>query len=112
MTLEEIANMLTSIQGFADKVTYYAWPENDSLHPPPPLPFICYWETGSDNYNADGIAYYPVKQIDIELYSRFKDPVSEAAIEAALTTEGLIYDKSCDYIESESCYMTTYEIEV
>ena len=108
MTLSDIANMLTAIPGFANKVTYYAWPENEA----PPLPFICYLETGSDNYNADGIAYYPVKQIDIELYSRTKDPTSEAAVEAALTAEGLIYDKTCDFIESENCYMTTYEIEV
>lgn len=112
MTLEDIANILNGIPSFAGKVTYYAWSENDPLNPAPPLPYICYMETGSDNYNADGIVYYPVKQIDIELYSRIKDPASESAIEAALTAAGLIYDKICDYITSENCYMTTYEIEV
>lgn len=108
MTLENIANILSNIQGFADKVVYYAWPENEA----PPLPFICYVERDSDNFIADGIVYSPANQIDIELYSRLKDPASEVAIEAALTDAGIIFEKSCDYITSENCFLTTYEIEV
>lgn len=108
MELENIANILSNIQGFADKVTYYAWPEKEA----PPLPYICYVERDSDNFIADGIVYSPANQIDIELYSLLKDPASELAIESALTDAGLIYEKTCDFITSENCYLTTYEIEV
>lgn len=108
MELENIANILSNIQGFADKVTYSAWPAKEA----PPLPYICYVERDSDNFIADGIVYSPANQIDIELYSLLKDPASELAIESALTDAGLIYEKTCDFITSENCYLTTYEIEV
>ena len=108
MTLENIANILSNIQGFADKVVYYAWPEDEA----PALPFICYWQTGTDNMEADGIVYHKVKQISIELYSKLKDTASEEAIEKALTDAEITYEATCEYIDTENCFKTTYEIEV
>lgn len=112
MTLAELNTLLNNITGFNGKVVYYAWPKGEPQSPPPPLPFICYWQTGTDNMEADGIVYHKVKQISIELYSKYKDTASEEAIEKALTDAEITYEATCEYIDSEKCFMTTYEIEV
>lgn len=103
MTLENIKSLLDTT---VLPVTYRAWPENAA----PPLPFICYLYKGSNNFVADGRVYFPVSQLHVELYSKLKDPASEALVEAAL--DGIVWVKSEVYIESEKCYKITYEIEV
>lgn len=108
MTLEEIKNILTGIPGYADKVTFYMWPEGQA----PALPFICYWQPGADNFAADGIVYHSAPQIDVELYSRLRAPDEEAKVEAALTAAGIFWEKQVEYIDSEQVYMTTYSMEV
>lgn len=105
MSLADIKSILA---GTGLPVVYYAWPENAA----PALPWICYWETGSNNAAADGIVYAAVKQISIELYSQMKDPTSENAIESALTAAGIFWQKTETYLEDEHCFEVEYEIEV
>jgi len=106
--LSELATLLKSIDGFTDKVVYRAWQEGKA----PQLPFICYLETGSDNFAADGIAYAKIKRVDIELYTDFKSPETEALIENALDNAGIYWDSLEAYIDDEKMYQKIYEIEV
>lgn len=108
MTLSEIKTMLESITGFSNKVAYYAFPVGNA----PALPFICFYETDSDNFAADGIVYHAIKDITVELYSENRDIASEALIEAALLQSGIFWQKSIDYVDDEKMYMTIYEFEV
>lgn len=108
MTLTEIKTLLEGIEGFSDKVTYYAWPVGEA----PSLPFLCYLETGADNFGADNKVYYSAKQIDIELYTQNKSSADEALVESALTNAEIYWTKSEEYIDDEKCWMITYEIEV
>lgn len=104
--LDRIAEILESITGFANKVAYRAFPEGEA----PSLPFICYLETGSNNFVADNVVYYSNRAIDIELYSQYRDLESEALIEEALNNNEIVWTRNVDYINSEQCYMTTYTI--
>lgn len=108
MTLSELYTVLSGISGFAGKVAYRAWPVGAA----PALPFICYLETGSNNFIADGQVYVAVKAIAVELYTEAKDPTNEALVEAALTGAGIVWSKSEDYLDDERCYMITYTMEV
>lgn len=108
MTLEEIKNILTGIQGFTNKVAYWAFPERAA----PTLPFICFYEHGYDSMSADGINFYNAKQITVELYTENKLTETESKVETALTSAELFYTKSEEWLESEECWMITYEIEV
>ena len=108
MTLEEIKALLEGIEGFADKVAYYAWPVGEV----PELPFLCYLETGADNFGADNKVYYSARSVDVELYTQNKSSSSEALVEAALTGAEIFWKKSEEYIDDEKCWMITYEIEV
>lgn len=103
MTLEEIKSALEST-GFP--VTYRSWPERKA----PSMPYICYYVSGSDNFAADGMVYYPVNQIQVELYTELKDTEAEAALETALAS--FYWNKTETYIDTEQCYQIVYEIEV
>lgn len=107
MTLAEIFQMLSNLTGFSNKVVYRAWAVGSA----PALPFICYMETDSDNFNADNHAYIKRRFVDIELYSKNKDSVSESLIENALDANHLPFDKNETFIDSENCYQITYTIE-
>lgn len=103
MTLEEVAQML---QGTGLPVAYRAFPVGQA----PPLPYICYLCTYSNNFDADDQVYLPVQRIDIELYTREKRPDLEEKLETALS--GLCWEKAEEYLDDERCYEIVYEIEV
>lgn len=104
MSLEQLSNDLKT-SGLP--VTYRAWPFGQA----PDLPYICYQTGGSHQLYADGIVYYSSETVRVELYTRLKNPVAEATVEAAL------YDYRWrkypeEYISSEQCYLISYEVEV
>lgn len=103
MTLPQLKTLLETT---ALPVTYRAWPEKAA----PPLPFLCYLCTGFDSLHADGLVYHLVTHVQVELYTRLKDPEAEAKVEAALS--GFHWKKEETYIDTERCYMILYEIEV
>lgn len=108
MTIAEVKTMLSSIQGFTDKVAYHSFPEGSA----PALPFICFLETNTKNFGADSSVYYEIHHIQIELYSKLRDIVSEDLISQKLTDKNIYYNKAFTYLDDEKCFMTIYEIEV
>nr|DAR81350.1 MAG TPA: tail completion protein [Caudoviricetes sp.] len=103
MRLEELKTLLGTT---GLPVTYRAWPENDA----PPMPYICYLVTYSNNFGADNRVYHKIDHIQVELYTKLKDPEAEDRVENALSS--LYWDKTEEYIDSERCYQILYEIEV
>ena len=103
MTLKTLEELLS---GTGLPVTYYAWPIGKA----PPLPYICYLSTGSDNFMADNRVYCQVTGVRIELYTRFKDEAAEQQVETAL--RDLPWNKAETYIESQKCFQIAYELEV
>jgi hypothetical protein len=59
---------------------------------------------------ADNRVYTILQEIDIELYSARKDFASEAAIEAVLAENNIVWEKYEDYISDEAVYEVTYTI--
>lgn len=108
MTLQEFNSMLINIQGFsASKVAYRLYPEKT-----PAMPFIVYFENASDNFAADGIAYSLIKRIQLELYTKKKDLITEGKVESALTSAGIFFQKNEEYLSDEKCYQIIYELEI
>lgn len=87
-------------------VAYWSFPEGEA----PPLPWICYIVTGSNNFVADGTVFYQIQHVDVELYTERKEPAVQALVEQALT--GIPWQKSERYLDDERCYEVIYEIEV
>ena len=57
------------IAGFGLPYAYYQFTK-DTAKPPP---FICYYLAQSDDFAADGVNYAKIRQLVIELYTRYKD---------------------------------------
>ena len=103
--MDRIETLYAMIAAAGFPTVYRAWPEGEA----PALPFVCFLERGSDNFAADNSVYYGKGEVDVELYTRDKDPASEALIETAL--DSVVWEKTEDYIESERCYMVTYSFQ-
>ncbi|MGN8696989.1 hypothetical protein ACTNE3_07855 [Bacillota bacterium HCP3S3_F1_1] len=77
----------------------------------PDPPFICYRCPNSDNFAADGVVYFPITEIDIELYTDKKDPETEKKLEDLLTGSGIFFEKTETVIDSEKLYEVLYLFE-
>lgn len=115
MTYREVYQIISGIEmaeGVVIPSAYLQFPDDDPDNPAPPPPFICYYYTGDDDLKADNINYQKIRQLTIELYCDNKDFTLEAAVEDALTSNGIVYSKMEAYIDTEKMYITTYETEV
>lgn len=104
--LSDLYTILTGITGFSKKVAYRCFPVGEA----PALPYICYEIEGSRNFIGDNEVIKEILDVDIDLYSKNKDTVSEGLIESALKTAKIPWNKAETYIDSEDCYMVTYSI--
>ena len=78
----------------------------------PEPPFICYLLPGTNHFAADGIAYFKINEVNIELYTDIKDLDVEQQLEAVLDEHGIFYAKSEVWIESERLYEVLYSFEL
>ena len=78
----------------------------------PDPPFLVYLTPGSHNFSADGMVYYRVDLLDIELYTDKKQPEQQAKLEEIFDEAGLFYNKTEQFIRSEQLYEVLYEMEV
>lgn len=78
----------------------------------PDPPFICYLLPGTDNFAADGRVYLKVNEVNIELYTDFKDLSVEQKVEGVLDEHCIFYERSETWIESEKMYEVLYSFEM
>ena len=102
MTLTELKNIL---ERTGLPVAYLAFPEEDV----PPMPFITYEETGSDNFGADNKVWYSSSRIQVDLFSFKKNPAMEKNLEAVLNEAAIFWERIGEFDENEDCYRTIYE---
>jgi hypothetical protein len=108
MTLAELKSALASIDGFENRVAYRAFPVGAA----PELPFICYVDVSTDNFMADNQVYAVIYDVDVELYTQYKDPATESLVEACLKGLGIAWNKSDEYIDSENMYEILYSFSI
>ena len=77
----------------------------------PSPPFVVYLYPATNNFSADGIVYYPVNEVNIELYTEKKDPNTEKQLERLLKEAGIFFEKSEIWIDSERLYEVLYKFE-
>ena len=87
---------------------YHHFVEGESPDPP----FLVFLYPGSDNFAADGMVYFKVNRLNIELYTELKDVELEETVEAVLDKHGIFYEKSEVWIETENLYEVLYQTEV
>ena len=103
--MEELVKM---IEEMGIPFAYDHFAEGESPDPP----FIVYLLPGSDNFAADGVVYYKISGVRIELYTDYKDPSIENKVTAVLDSHGIFYAQNEVWIESEKLYEVTFEFEL
>ena len=96
--------LLLETTGFP--VAYNHFPQEE----PPAAPYICWLTSEASSLRADGILYYSVADATVELYTKIKDPNAEAKVESTLAP--FAYAKTCDYLEDEHIYLTSYSLQL
>lgn len=61
----ELKNIMKLLGGLGIPIAYHHFAEGESPEPP----FLIYLTPGSHNFSADGMVYFKVKQLDVELYT-------------------------------------------
>ena len=101
-------NLIAIMDEIGLPFAYHHFAEGESPDPP----FICFLVAGSDNFAADGSAYFKINQIHIELYTVRKDPALEDRVETVLDGHGIFYNKTEVWIDSEKLYEVLYQFEL
>ena len=105
MTHQEVLKMMNDMKL---PYAYHHFVEGESPDPP----FLVFLYPNSDNFAADGVVYFKVNQLNIELYTDIQDVELEETVEAVLDKHGIFYEKSEVWIESENLYEVLYQMEV
>lgn len=105
MTHQEVVKLMEEMKL---PYAYHHFAEGESPEPP----FIVFLFPGSDNFAADGVVYYKINRLNIELYTDLKNVELEATVEAVLDEHGIFYEKSEVWIETENLYEVLYQMEV
>ena len=103
MTLQEIATMVASFN--------LPWRYSHFSQTPAP-PYVVYYFPAENDVFADNSNFVNKRQLFIELFTTKKDGTTEASIESTLKSKGLTWYKQTDFLNDESLYQTTYEMEV
>ena len=77
---------------------------------PPSSPYVVYLFAYNTNFGADNKVYSGAKNFQVELYTKTKDPTSEALIEGLFDAHEIYWDKTETYIDSEGLYQVLYDI--
>ena len=104
MSLEDLYKLLKAVYPTA----YLDFPEEEQPAPP----YICYYDTGSNNFVADNKVFHLVLSVDVELYTRQKDEAAETAVEAVFSAADLPWQKTIEHLEDENMFCVTYTLEV
>jgi hypothetical protein len=108
MNLLELKNIINQV-GYP--LTYSHFTPTQS-NPVPEPPYICYLVLGDPNFIADNKVFHKISDVNIELYTKKKDLVAEAKLEAVLNDNDLPYDASEVFIESEGLFQKIYEVRL
>ena len=76
----------------------------------PEMPFLVYFFERSNNFSADGLVHQKIDHYQVQLFTKKKDPETEALVEAAL---GFTFWQKEEFEEDdEACSRIVYEVEV
>lgn len=105
------AELKTALKSLGMPVAYSEFvdtPEN----PAPAPPFITYQFAYDSDKKADNQNYVSIENYQVELYTRYKDPVTEKKVQDLFKSLRLPYSKTETYLDSEDLYQVVYLIQI
>lgn len=105
MTYRQVATMINSI---GIPYAYYQFPDGTGQA----CPFVCFFFSDSNDLAADDTNYQKIRTLNVELYTDNKDFALEETVETVLNSNGLVYDRSESYLDSERMFMVVYTTDI
>ena len=105
MTTQEVATMVASI---GIPYAYYQFPEGTEQA----TPFACFFYAYDNDLKADDSNYQKIEHLILEVYTDNKDFETEATVEAALASYGMVWSRSEEWIDTERMLEVIYEMDV
>lgn len=105
------AELFQALKSLGMPVAYHHF-ESTPNHPAPPPPFITYQFAYSSDLMADNGNYVDIGIFQIELYTKKKDPASEALLQSRLKELQLPYSKIEAWLEDEKMLQVIYEVQI
>ncbi|MCP3025415.1 hypothetical protein [Halobacillus sp. A5] len=105
MTLIELKAILDAA-GYPVAYSHFTQTENN---PVPDPPFITYLVDSSSNLFADNKVHQKINNVQIELYTDYKDLEAEEKLEDLLDENEIPYETLEEWIETEQMYQKIYE---
>lgn len=94
--------LLALLESSGLPVAYLKWDD------PPEPPYLVYLFVEDNDLVADDSNYASIGSWQVELYGIRKDPAAEAAVESALRSAGLVWQKREAYVEAEDMHQVLY----
>ena len=105
MTTQEVAAMVAEI---GIPYAYYQFPDDTEQA----TPFVCFFYSGDNDFKADDSNYQKIEHLIIELYTDDKDFELEQTVEGVLASNGMVWSRNEEWIESERMLEVVYEMDV
>lgn len=105
MTYQQVAAMVRSI---GVPYAYYQFPDGTGQA----CPFVCFFFSDSNDLAAENTNYQKIRTLNLELYTDNKDFELEETVETVLNSNGLVYDRSESYLDSERMFMVVYTTDI
>ncbi len=107
MKQTELNTMLGMFRLYGIPIVYMSYPDNCA----PELPYAVYYFPQVRAEAADNIRHAGIAEMNIELYTREKDPLTEYTVEKILEKFELVADKSETYLTTEHMFQVLYQME-
>lgn len=108
MKKEYFRQMLGMFETYGIPITYYSYPERHA----PALPYAVYYFPDQRPEAADDISWTGIATLNVELYTREKDFMTEQKVDEILSAYDLVYTKDEAYINNEHMFQVLYQMEV
>ena len=76
------------------------------------LPFIAIHITQPENFAADNAVYCEKWNVRLDLYTVFKDLASENKIKKLLNDNGIFWERTETYLDTEKCWEVEFEFDI
>lgn len=103
-TLENIKQTLEKVTGLP--VAYHHY---EATHA---FPYIVYEVTEQANLFADGVVYCETASIQVDLYTKTKDPRLERKVKEALQSLDVAWTSRSTAVTQEDCYATSFYFDI
>lgn len=105
-----ITDLYTVLEATGLPVVYHSFQASEMEVQSPP--YIVYFATTSNNTGADNKVYFKRNNYTVELYTNKKNNALEKKLEDAFDGASIFYEKTETYLDTETMYQISYQIEI